>query len=85
MAKGLKPLIDNKDAKVKPTMYRGSKDGLVDGWIMRMRRHLTRYESTTTPLDQAWRIIEALEGEARDYLIKNSNLNAMHLKKSLLC
>ena len=51
MAKGLKPLLDNKDAKVKPTIYRGSKDGLIDGWIMMTRRHLTRYESTTTSLD----------------------------------
>ena len=34
-----------------------------------MRRHLTKSQSTAAPLDQAWRIVEALEGEARDYLI----------------
>ena len=34
-----------------------------------MRRHLTKSQPTAAPLDQAWRIIEALEGEARDYLI----------------
>ena len=69
MAKGLKPLLDDKDMKVKPATYRGSKDGLIDGWILMMRRHLTKSQSTAAPLDQAWRIIEALEGEARDYLI----------------
>ena len=69
MAKGLKPLIESKDTKVRPATYRGAKDGLIDGWILMMRRHLSQHHATMAPLDRAWRIIEVLEGEARDYLI----------------
>ena len=35
-----------------------------------MRRHLTGPHPNVSPLDEAWRIIEVLEGETRDYLIK---------------
>ena len=43
--------------------------GLIDSWILRMRRQLTKHHPTMSPLDKAWRIIEVLEDEARDYLI----------------
>ena len=69
MVKGLKPLIEGQDTKIRPATYRGAKDGLIDAWILMMRRHLSQHHATMTPLDQAWRIIEVLEGEARDYLI----------------
>ena len=32
-----------------------------------MRRHLYTHHASMTPLDKAWRIIEILDGEARDY------------------
>ena len=64
MVKGLKPLIEGQDTKIRPATYRGAKDGLIDGWILMMRRHLSQHHATMAPLDQAWRIIEVLEGEA---------------------
>ena len=69
MAEGLRPLIAGKDTKVLPATYHGAKDGLIDRWILMMRRHLSQHHATMAPLDHAWGIIEVLEGEAGDYLI----------------
>ena len=74
MAKGLEPLIANKDARSRPSVYKGSKDGLIDGWILMMRRYLQKTYATATSLDQAWRIIEYLEAESRDFIINKAEL-----------
>ena len=34
MSKGLEPLLAAKETKNKPTKYRGTRDGIVDGWLM---------------------------------------------------
>ena len=72
MAKGLEPLIASKDARSRPSVYKGSKDGLIDGWILMMRRYLQKTYATATTLDQAWRIIEYLEAESRDFIINKA-------------
>ena len=62
VAKGFQPLLEGKDAKVRPATYHGTKDGLIDSWILMMPRHLTKHHPNMSPLDKAWRIIEVLEG-----------------------
>ena len=42
MSKGLEPLLAAKESKNKPTNYRGTRDGIVDGWLMLMRRYLEK-------------------------------------------
>ena len=44
MSKELAPLIANRDqTRVRPTVYKGTKDGTVDGWLPLMKRFLERY------------------------------------------
>ena len=46
MAKELAPLIANRDqTAVRPTLYRGSKDGTVEEWLLVMKRYLERVYS----------------------------------------
>ena len=40
MSKGLEPLLAAKEAKNIPTKYRGTRDGIIDGWLMLMKRYL---------------------------------------------
>ena len=72
MSKGLEPLLAAKESKNKPTKYRGTRDGIVDGWLMLMRRYLEKAHAKDTPLDRAWTIVEFLENEARDYITNKS-------------
>ena len=72
MSKGLEPILAAKESKNKPTKYRGTKDGNADGWMMLMKRHLEKAHFRATPLDKAWKIIEYLENEARDYITNMS-------------
>ena len=53
----------------RTSVYRGSKEGSIDGWILVMRRYLQRTQAKATPDDRAWIIIGHLEGEARNYII----------------
>ena len=72
MSKELAPLIANRDqTKVSPTIYKGTKDGTVDGWLPVMKRFLERVHAKS-PIDKAWAIIHHLEGEARNYIINKS-------------
>ena len=68
MSKGLEPLLATKATKNKPTKYRGTRDGIVDGWLMLMKRNLEKAHAKDTPLDIAWTIVGFLENEARDYV-----------------
>ena len=72
MSKGLEPLLAVKETKNKPTKYRGTRDGIVDGWLMLMKRYLQKAHAKDTPLDKAWTIVEFLENEARDYITNKS-------------
>ena len=72
MSKGLEPLLAAKETKNKPTKYRGTRDGKVDGWLMLMKRYLQKAHAKDTPLDKAWTIVEFLENEARDYITNKS-------------
>ena len=72
MSKGLEPLLAVKETKNKPTKYRGTSDGIVDGWLMLMKRYLQKAHAKDTPLDKAWTIVEFLENEARDYITNKS-------------
>ena len=70
MSKELAPLLAGRDlAQARPSVYRGSKDGSIDGWILVMRRYLKRSQSKASLDNQAWSIIGHLEGEARNYII----------------
>ena len=72
MSKGLGPLLAAKESKNKPTKCRGTRDGIVDGWLMLMRRYLEKAHAKDTPLDRAWTIVEFLQNEARDYITNKS-------------
>ena len=73
MSKELAPLIANRDqTRVRPTVYKGTKDGTVDGWLPLMKRFLERVHAKSSNIDKAWAIIDHLEGEARNYIINKS-------------
>ena len=73
MSKELAPLLAGRDlAQARPNVYRGSKDGSIDGWILIMQRHLKRTQTKVSAEDQAWSIIGHLEGEARNYIINKA-------------
>ena len=73
MSKELAPLIAIRDqTRVRPTVYKGTKDGPVDGWLPVMKRFLERVHAKSPRIDRAWAIIDHLEGEARNYIINKS-------------
>ena len=72
MSKSLEPLLAAKEAKNIPTKYRGTRDGIIDGWLMLMKRYLEKAHAKATPLDRAWTIVEFLENEAQDYIMNKS-------------
>ena len=73
MSKELAPLLAGRDlAQTKPSVYRGSKDGSIDGWILVMQRYLKRVQTKISAEDRAWSIIGHLEGEARNYIINKA-------------
>ena len=73
MSKELAPLLAGRDlAQARPNVYRGSKDGSIDEWILIMQRHLKRTQTKVSAEDQAWSIIGHLEGEARNYIINKA-------------
>ena len=49
---GLEPLLAAKETKSKPTKDRGTRDGIVDGWLMLMKRYLEKTHAKDTPLDR---------------------------------
>ena len=70
ITKALVPLIANRDqTAVRPTLYRGSKDGTVEEWLLVMKRYLERVYSNASPVDKAWAIIDHLGDEARSFII----------------
>ena len=73
MSKELAPLLAGRDlAQARPNVYRGSKEGSIDGWIFIMQRYLKRTQAKVSAEDQAWSIIGHLEGEARNYIINKA-------------
>ena len=73
MSKERAPLLAGRDlAQTRPNVYRGSKDGSIDGWIIIMQRYLKRTQTKVSAEDRAWSIIGHLEGEARNYIINKA-------------
>ena len=72
MSKSLKLLLAAKEVKNIPTKYRGTRDGIIDGWLILMKRYLEKAHAKDTPLDRAWTIVEFLENEAQDYIMNKS-------------
>ena len=73
MSKELAPLLAGRDStQARPSVYRGPKEGSIDGWILVMRRYLQRTQAKATLDDKAWSIIGHLEGEARNYIINSA-------------
>ena len=73
MCKELATLIANRDqTAVRPTAYRGSKDGTIEKWLLVMKRFLERVYSNSSPVDKAWTIIDHLGDQARSYIINKS-------------
>ena len=73
LSKELAPLLAGRDlARARPNVYRGSKDGSIDGCILIMQRYLKRTQTKVSAEDQAWSIIGHLEGEARNYIINKA-------------
>ena len=73
MSKELAPLLAGRDpTQARPSVYRGSEEGSIDGKILVMRRYLQRTQAKMTPDGRAWSIIGHLEGEARNYIINKA-------------
>ena len=73
MSKELAPLLAGRDlAQTRPNVYRGSKDGSIDGWILIMQRYLKTAQTKVSAEDRAWSIIGHLEGEACNYIINKA-------------
>ena len=56
MSEDLEPLLAAKETKNKPTKYRSTRDAIVDGWLMLMKRYLGKAHAKDPPLDKAWTI-----------------------------
>ena len=86
MAKELAPLIANRDqTAVRPTLYRGSKDGTVEEWLLVMKRYLERVYSHGSPIDKAWAVLDHLGDEARSFIInKPESERDSHEKETTL-
>ena len=70
MSEELAPLLAGSDpSQARPSVYRGSKEGSIYGWILVMRWYLQRRQAKAIPDDKARSIIGHLEGEARNYII----------------
>ena len=73
MSKELAPLLAGRDlVQTRPNVYRDSKDGSIDKWILVMQRYLKRIQTKVSAEDRAWSIISHLEGEARNYIINKA-------------
>ena len=73
MSKELAPQRAGRDpTQARPSGYRGSKEGSIDGWILVMRRYLQRTHAKATPDERAWSIVGHLEGEAGNYIINKA-------------
>ena len=73
VSKELAPLIaDREQTRFRPSMYKGTKDGNVDRWLLLMKRFLERVLAKSTEIDKAWAIVDHLKGEARNYIINKS-------------
>ena len=87
MSKELAPLLAGRDlAQARPNVYRGSKDGSIDGWILIMQRYLKRTQTKVSAEDQAWSIIgTTLKVKLAITSSIKQSPNAMPLRKCLSC
>ena len=53
MSKVLEPLLAANENKNKLAEYRGTRDGIIDGWMMLLKRYLEKAHAKNTPLDIA--------------------------------
>ena len=82
MSKKLAPLIAGREQiRTRPAVYKGTNDGNIDGWLLLVRRFLERVHTKSTETDNAWAIIDLLEGEARNYVITKSEPERDHPEK----
>ena len=72
MSKGLELLLAATETKNKPAKYRGTRDGIIDGWMMLMKRFLEKAHAKATPSDRAWTMLEFLKNEAGDNITNKS-------------
>ena len=82
LSKCLEQLLAAKETKNKPTKNCGLCDGIVNGWLMLMKRYLEKAHAKGTALHRAWTIIEFLETEHDTILQTSQRLNATRMKKS---
>ena len=53
ISKELAQLLSGRDpSQARPSVYRGSKEGSIHGWILRMRRYLQRTQTKASPDDK---------------------------------
>ena len=86
MSKELVPLIANRDqTAVRPTAYRGSKDGTFDEWLLVMKPFLERVFLSSSAVDKVLTRIDHLVDEAWNYIInKPESERDSHEKLSTL-
>ena len=73
MSEDLAPLLAGRDHKqARSSVYRASKEGSIDGWILVMGRCSQRTQAKAVSNDRVWRIIGHLEGEGRNYIINKA-------------
>ena len=82
ISKQLAPLIANRNqTRARPTVYEGIKDGIIDGWLLLMKRFVEGVHTKSRKNDRAWAITHHLEGEARNYMINKSEPERDELDK----
>ena len=64
-------IAGREQTETRPTVNKGTKDGNADGWLLLIRRLLERVHAKSAE-KKAWAIMDHLEGEARNYIIKKS-------------
>ena len=72
-SKELDRLLAGRDPiQDRPSVYRRSTEGSIEGCILVMRRYLQRTQAKANPDDRAWSIVSHLEGEARNYIMNKA-------------
>ena len=59
----------SRPSQSRLSVYRGSKAGSIDGWMLVMCHYLQLTQTKATPDDKVWSVIGHLENEARNYII----------------
>ena len=66
--------VGRNQIRTRPTVYKCTKDGNVDRWLLLMRQFFERVHAKSAERAKTWAIIDHLEGDSRTYIINKSEL-----------